>query len=111
MKNINVLTDYFQTADVRTPSGEVRTLLLTEMGFTSAVENGERRQADAIAQAYQIAKDNPYIQGMYLSRQVDAESQVAAGGAFGLWTRNTSASRDEIPSSKKLAWEVYKNLQ
>ena len=111
MKNINVLTDYLQTADMRTPNGEVRPLFLTEMGFTSAVENGEARQAAAIAEAYRIAKENPYIQGMYLSRQVDAASQVAAGGAFGLWRRNESAGRDEIPASKKLAWEVYKNLQ
>ena len=111
MKNINVLTDYLQTADMRTPNGEVRPLFLTEMGFTSAVENGEARQAAAIAEAYRIAKENPYIQGMYLSRQVDAASQVAAGGAFGLWRRNEGAGRDEIPASKKLAWDVYKNLQ
>ena len=49
MKNINVLTDYLQTADMRTPSGEVRPLFLTEMGVTSSVENGEARQAVPLA--------------------------------------------------------------
>ncbi|MDO4961528.1 MAG: DUF5722 domain-containing protein [Eubacteriales bacterium] len=111
LKNINVLTDYMQNADMLSPNGTVRHLLLTEQGFTSACEDGENRHAEAISQAYAIARDNPYIEGFYLNRQVDAGSQVAVGGAFGLWTRNESAAYDETPLTKKKAWYTYQSLQ
>ncbi len=110
MKNLHVLTDYLQRSEMLTPGGTVRRVILTEQGFTSACENGEERQAAAITEAYNIAKANPYVDGFYLSRQVDAQGQVAAGGAFGLWTRNESASRDEIAQTKKKAWYTYQAL-
>ncbi len=110
LKNMDVLTSYLQTPEMLSPSGQVRHLILTEQGFTSACENGEARQAEAIRQAYDIVKANPYIEGFYLSRQVDAQSQESAGGAFGLWTRNPNASRDETPQSKKQAWSLYQSL-
>lgn len=111
MKNLHVLTDYLQRSDMLTSDGKVRRVILTEQGFTSACDNGEERQAAAIAEAYGIAKANPYVDGFYLSRQVDAASQLAAGGAFGLWTRDESAGRDEIPKAKKKAWYTYQSLQ
>lgn len=110
LKNMDVLTNYLQTPEMLSPSGQVRHLILTEQGFTSACENGEERQAEAIRQAYEIVKANPYIEGFYLCRQVDAKSQEEAGGAFGLWTRNPSSSVDETPQSKKKAWSVYQSL-
>ncbi len=110
LKNMNVLTDYMQNADMLSPGGQVRHLLLTEQGFTSACENGEERQAEAIRAAYEIVQANPYIEGFYLCRQVDAASQEAVGGAFGLWTRDPGAGRDEIPLAKKKAWSVYQSL-
>ena len=110
MKNLHVLTDYLQNADMRMPDGRVRRVLLTEQGFTSACEDGEARQAAAITEAYKIAKENPYVDGFYLNRQVDAKSQEEAGGAFGLWTRNPNASADEVPLAKKLAWQAYQSL-
>ena len=110
MKNLDLLTTYLQNADMLTPSGTVRHLILSEQGFTSACENGEERQAEAIKAAYEIAKANPYVDGFYLVRQVDAAGQEAAGGAFGLWTRDKSASRDEIPLAKKKAWYTYQSL-
>lgn len=111
LKNINVLTDYMQNADMLAPDGSVRNLILTEQGFTSACENGEERQSEAIKAAYEIAKANPHVDGFYLNRHVDAESQVAAGGAFGLWTRNPDVSRDEVPLAKKKAWYTYQGLE
>ncbi len=110
LKNIHLLTDYLQRPEMLSPTGQVRHLLLTEQGFTSACENGEERQAQAISDAWQIVKANPYIEGFYLSRQVDAASQVAAGGAFGLWTRVEGASTDELAARKKKAWYTYQSL-
>ena len=111
LKNMDVLTNYMQNADMLAPDGSVRRLILTEQGFTSACENGEERQAEAIKAAYEIVKANPFIDGFYLSRQVDAASQEAVGGAFGLWTRDPDASRDEVPLAKKKAWHTYQALQ
>ena len=110
MKNLNLLTDYMQQKDMLDSNGNVRHLILSEQGFTSACENGEERQAEAIKLAYEIAKANPYVDGFYLMRQVDAAGQEAAGGAFGLWKRDHNASGDEIPLSKKLAWYTYQSL-
>lgn len=113
LKNINVLTDYMQTADMLSPDGKVRHLLLTEQGFTSTPAdglNGEARQAEAIKQAWEVVKNNPYIEGFYLSRHVDAASQVAAGGAFGLWTRDENSSVDETMGRRKTAWYTYRDL-
>ncbi|MDO5775948.1 MAG: DUF5722 domain-containing protein [Eubacteriales bacterium] len=67
--------------------------------------------ADINAHAASYAKANPYVDGFYLSRQVDAASQLAIGGAFGLWTRDESAGRDEIPKAKKKVWYTYQSLQ
>ncbi len=111
LKNIHLLTDYLQKPEMLSPAGSVRHLLLTEQGFTSACENGEARQAQAIRDAWSIVQANPYIEGFYLSRQVDAAPQVAAGGAFGLWTRDPSARVDETPAAKKEAWYVYQGLK
>lgn len=111
MKNLDLLTGYLQNDDMRAPDGSVRHLILSEQGFTSACENGEERQAEAIKAAYEIAKANPFVDAFYLTRQVDAQSQVASGGAFGLWTRDESAARDEMPLAKKKAWEVYRDLR
>lgn len=111
LKNLNVLTDYMQNADMLSPDGQVRHLILTEQGFTSACENGEERQSEAIKSAFEIVNANPYVKGFHLSRQVDAKSQEDAGGAFGLWSRNPDASRDETPLAKKKAWYTYQSLK
>lgn len=114
LKNMDVLTGYMQNADMLAPDGSVRHLILTEQGFTSTPtdgQNGEERQSEAIKAAYEIVKANPYIDGFYLSRHVDAQSQEAAGGAFGLWTRDPNASQDEVPLAKKKAWFTYQGLE
>ena len=111
LQNIHVLTDYMQRPEMLSPTGEVRNIILSEQGFTSACENGEARQAEAIRQAYEIAKANPHVDGFYLTRQVDAQSQETAGGAFGLWTRDPNAGRDEMPLAKKQAWYTYQSLE
>lgn len=114
LKNMDVLTGYMQNADMLAPDGRVRHLILTEQGFTSTPtdgQNGEERQSEAIKAAYEIVKANPYIEGFYLSRHVDAKSQEDAGGAFGLWTRDPNASQDEMPLAKKKAWFTYQGLE
>ncbi|MBR2532663.1 MAG: hypothetical protein IKE56_08420 [Lachnospiraceae bacterium] len=110
MNNIHLISDFLQQPEMLSPAGTVRHLILSEQGFTSSCENGEERQAQAIADAFAIANADPYIEGFYLTRQVDAASQVAINCAFGLRYRDESAGIDEMPAGKKKAWSVYQSL-
>lgn len=82
MQNIQVVTDYMQREEMLTAAGEVRPIILSELGYSSA--QGETNQAAAFAYAYYAADSNPYIDAMILSRQTDAAEEVAQGLALGL---------------------------
>ena len=97
--NIDVVTDYMQQEEFLTPEGEVRPILLSEMGFTSTY--GENVQAAAFAYAYFIAENNPYIDAMILSRETDAAEEVAQGLALGLSYQN---------GRKKYIYDVFKYI-
>lgn len=83
MKNMNVITDYLQREEMLTDSGEIRSVLLSEVGFTSS-SGGEGVQAAAFAYAYYITEANSHIDGLLLNRETDAPEEVAQGLAFGL---------------------------
>ena len=82
MNNIEVLTNYMQQDYLLNPSGEVRSIILSEQGYTST--HGEALQAAAFAYAYYKVEANPHIDGFLLNRQTDAPEEVAQGLAFGL---------------------------
>lgn len=82
MGNISVLTNYMQQEQLLTTSGEVRSILISELGYTS--DSGEALQAAAFAYAYYIIESNPHIDGFLLNRQTDAAEEVAQGLSFGL---------------------------
>ena len=96
-KNLNVLTDILQQEDMRTPSGNVRHLILSEFGFTS--EYGEELQAEALRQAYEIAKSNPYVKSFIVNKQVDAPEELADYGLI-----------DKSKRIRKKAWYTYQGL-
>lgn len=83
MKNVHVVTDYLQREEFLMDDGGVRSVLLSEQGFTSS-SGGEGVQAAAFAYAYYIAEANSHIDGFLLNRQTDAPEEVAQGLAFGL---------------------------
>lgn len=93
MKNINVVTDYLEQESMLTDSGEVRSVLLSELGFTSS-SGGEGVQAAAFAYAYYIAEANSHIDGLLLNRETDAPVEVGQGLAFGLC--NAGGGRKQI---------------
>lgn len=109
-KNLHVLTDYMQTAELLKADGTVRNLILSEQGFSSRL-NGvtiEEQQAKAFAESWNIAAANPYVKSYILSRQVDAVAELNQGYAFGLW--NCDGSALERPTTKKAIWETFKNV-
>ena len=84
IKNIHVLTDYLQKEDYLTDSGEVRHVILSEMGYTSSA--GQDLQAASFVYAYKIIESNRYIDSMLFSRQTDAPTELAQGLALGINT-------------------------
>lgn len=100
MKNINVITDYLQHEDLLTDSGEPRSVLLSEIGFTS-LSGGEAVQAAAYAYAYYITEANSHIDGLLLNRETDAAEEISQGLAFGLC--NTNGSHKQI-------YQVFKKI-
>lgn len=84
IKNIHVLTDYLQKEEYLTASGEVRHVILSEMGYTSSA--GQDLQSASFVYAYKVIEANRYIDSMLFSRQTDASSEVAQGLALGINT-------------------------
>ena len=82
IKNIHVLTNYLQKPEMLTDNGEVRHLILSEMGYTSTA--GQELQAASFAYAYKIIEANRYIDSVLLSRQTDAAVEVQQGLALGI---------------------------
>lgn len=99
MANIHIVTDYMQQERFLTENGEVRSIILSELGYTSL--KGEEVQAAAIAYAYKIAEANQHIDSILFSRQTDAAEEIAQGLAMGL---------NRADGSHKYAYNVYKYM-
>ncbi|MDO4303384.1 MAG: DUF5722 domain-containing protein [Bacillota bacterium] len=82
MANIEVLINYMKQDQFLTDDGEVRSILLSEQGYTSHA--GEAYQAAAFAYAYYKVEAYDEIDGFLLNRETDAAEEVAQGLAFGL---------------------------
>lgn len=99
MENIEVVTDFLQQEVLLTADGEVRPVILSELGYSST--EGEVNQAAAFAYAYYAAESNPYIDALILSRQTDAAEEVAQGLALGLTTQG---------GQQKYIYQVFQNI-
>ncbi len=82
MENIDVLVNYMRQEQFLTDDGQVRSILLSEQGYTSS--SGQALQAAAFAYAYYRAASYSEIDGFLLNRETDAGEEVAQGLAFGL---------------------------
>ena len=99
MKNLHVLTDFFKQEEYLSPEKKVRHIILSEQGFNAT---SEALQAEVISEAYKRAKENPYIEGFYLSRQNDV-GEMCQGKAMKFGLKDASGR-------KRAAYDVYKNL-
>lgn len=93
MQNIDVLTD-FLGQDEFLSNGEVRSVLCSEVGYTSS--DGQETQAAAVVYSYLQCMANQHIDGIILSRELDDSSEVAQGLSLGIYG--------------KTAWTYYKNI-
>lgn len=97
IKNLHVLTDYLQKPEMRTEDGEVRHLILSEMGYTSS--QGQELQAASFVYAYKTIEANQYVDSMLFSRETDAPSEVSQGLALGICT---------LGGGRKSIYDAYK---
>ncbi len=87
--NIDVVTDFLCQPELLSPSGAVRTVKLSEQGYSS--NSGEELQAAAITYANLVVENNQYIDGFILSREKDADIEVAQGLSNGILRGNNTA--------------------
>lgn len=97
--NIDVVTDFLSQPDFLSPTGAVRTVKLSEQGYTSL--QGEELQAAAITYAFLVAENNSHIDGLILSREKDDPViEIPQGLANGLLRTDNTA---------KASYNFYKN--
>ena len=81
--NLSTLTDFLKQKEYLNRDGEVRSITITELGFSSA--SGEKLQAAAFAYCYYIIDANPYIEAFIMNRQTDALEEMNQGLYFGIY--------------------------
>ncbi len=99
MENIDVLTDYMCRAEMISPTGQVRSIICSEIGYTAA--QGEAVQAAALTYGYMVATSNQHIDAFIVSRQTDTAAEILQGLSMGLTNPD---------GSHKLAYEYYKHM-
>lgn len=112
-KNLTTLTDYMAQDSLKSPTGQVRHIILTEQGFTARTQSGQdvsQVQAAAYAYSYYMVDSNPYIDAYILSRQVDAPLEVRSGLAFGLWACDMNRGDDIVATRRRKIWQVFHDI-
>lgn len=99
LMNLSTVTDFLSQEEYLDRDGEVRSITVTELGFTSA--SGEKLQAAAFAYCYYIIEANPYVDAFIMNRQTDALEEVKQGLAFGIY---------ELDQTPKYIRDVYKYI-
>lgn len=99
MQNLYILTDYMHRSEMLSPSGRVRSIALSEIGFTSYF--GDDLQCASIAYGYLQAAANEDIDSFMLYRQTDHAKEVESRIAQGLIDEN---------GNRKPAYDYYKYI-
>ena len=99
MQNLDILINYMNRLEFRNPSGEVRSISLAEIGFTSSF--GQDLQEASIAYGYLKAASIPEIDAFMLFRELDDAHEMESNLAMGLL---------DLEGNRKPAFEIYKNL-
>ncbi len=99
MQNIQLLTEYMHRSEYLNPNGEVRSISLAEIGYTSSF--GSEAQEASIVYGYLKAASLPDIDAFMLYRPTDDAHEMESHLALGLY---------DINGNKKPSYDIYKNL-
>ena len=99
MQNIDILINYMHQSQFLSPSGQVRSISLAEIGYTSSF--GDEKQEASIAYGYLKAASLPDVDAFMLFRQTDDAHEMESHLALGLY---------DVNGNKKPSYNIYKNL-
>ena len=99
MQNLDILINYMHRPEFLNPNGEVRSISLAEIGYTSSF--GTEAQEASIAYGYLKAASLPEIDAFMLFRMKDNAHEMESYLAMGL---------KDLNGNRKPAFEIYKNL-
>ena len=99
MQNIDILINYMHQPHFLNPAGEVRSISIAEIGYTSSF--GNEAQEASIAYGYLKAASLPDVDSFILFRQTDDAHEMESNLALGL---------DDLNGNRKPAYEIYKDL-
>ena len=99
MQNIDILIQYMHQPQFLNPAGEVRSISLAEIGYTSSF--GSEAQEASIVYGYLKAASLPDVDAFILFRQTDDAHEMESNLALGL---------NDVNGNKKPAFDIYKNL-
>ena len=99
MQNIDLLIDYMHRPEFLSPTGEVRSISLAEIGYTSSF--GSEAQEASIVYGYQKAASLSDVDAFMLFRQTDDLREMESNLALGLI---------DPSGNKKPTYDIYKNL-
>ncbi|MCL1859814.1 MAG: DUF5722 domain-containing protein [Oscillospiraceae bacterium] len=108
MKNIEVLCSYLNLEKKSyLPSGEIRKVMLSDLGYSSGDNSKENMelQAAAFVYAYLKVKYIPEITAFIYHGHVDNNNEI---GSLGLWTNAPDTVND--PGEKKKIYDVFKYM-
>ena len=96
---MDILINYMHQEKFLNPAGEVRSISIAEIGYTSSF--GTEAQEASIAYGYLKAAPLPDVDSFILFRQTDDAHEMESHLALGL---------NDLNGNKKPAYEIYKNL-
>lgn len=99
MQNIDILINYMHQPSFLNPAGEVRSISLAEIGYTSAF--GAENQEASVAYGYLKAASLPDVDAFMLYRLTDDPHEMLSNLDLGL---------EDTEGNHKAAYEIYKNL-
>lgn len=99
MQNIDILIDYMHQPEFLSPSGEVRSISLAEVGYTS--DFGSENQEASVAYGYLKAASLPDVDAFMLFRLTDDAHEMESHLDLGLIDQS---------GNRKPAYEMYKKL-
>lgn len=99
MQNIDILIDYMHQEEFLNPEGEVRSISLAEIGYTSHF--GDAKQEASIAYGYLKAASLPDVDAFMLFRLTDDAHEMESRLNLGL---------KDVDGNRKPAFEMYKKL-
>lgn len=99
MQNIDILIDYMHEKEFLNPEGEVRSISIAEVGYTS--DFGDEKQEASVAYGYLKAASLPDVDAFMLFRLTDNEEEMESHLDLGLI---------DTDGNRKPAFDIYKKL-